>query len=105
MTSARVFDTVRSWVNKMTLIQELTASAGAVAFLMGLLTSDPLWRTVALVLAGSSIAYVIVTLRSKSLPDLESEAPSIINEEMESEIEETRRPGEPEREKAPDSPA
>jgi diguanylate cyclase (GGDEF)-like protein len=105
MTSARVFDTVRSWMNKMTLTQELTASAGAVAFLMGLLTSDPLWRTVALVLAGSSIAYVIVTLRSKSLPDLGSEAPSIIKEEMESEIEETRRPGEPEREKAPDSPA
>lgn len=110
MTSARVVDIVRSWVNKLTLTQELAVSAGAVAFLAGVLTADPLWRVVALLVAGSSIAYVIVTLRSRGLPDLEAEEEPIISEEtgpdmIRPEPEEPNPSSETERENAPDSPA
>ncbi|GJQ19735.1 MAG: hypothetical protein HBSIN02_00900 [Bacteroidia bacterium] len=109
MTSARVVDIVRSWVNKLTLTQELAVSAGAVAFLTSVLTSDPLWRVVAILVGGSSIAYLIVTLRSRGLPDLEAEGEPMISEEtepdMRPEIEEPNSSPEVERENAPDSPA
>lgn len=110
MTSARVFDTVRSWVHKMTLTQELAVSAGVVAFIAGILTSDSLWRVLALLAAGSSIAYVIVTLRSKVLPDLESGDDPIISEEAEPDMSQSGEEDpipqdEPERENVPDMPA
>lgn len=113
MANARVFDTIRSWVNRLTLTQELIASAGVVAFIAGFLTTDPIWRILAFLAAGGSIAYVVVTARAKGLPDLESEpqdSHSVINEEPEPEMpghepDESMVPGEGERENAPDQPA
>lgn len=111
MTNARVFDTIRSWVNRMTLAQELIASAGVVAFIAGFVASDPLWRSLALAIAGGSIAYVVVSTRLRALPDLESEeAYPITNEEPELEMlspdhDDSLSTGDSERSNEPDQPA
>ena len=111
MTNARVFDTIRSWVNRMTLAQELIASAGVVAFIAGLVVSDPFWRFLAFAAAGGSMAYLIVSTRAKSLPDLESEEEHpIMSEEPEPEMsspdyEDFQNAGESERANEPDQPA
>ncbi|MEX2189730.1 MAG: diguanylate cyclase [Bacteroidota bacterium] len=111
MTNARVFDTIRSWVNRMTLAQELIASAGVVAFIAGFVVSDPFWRFLALAAAGGSIAYVVVSTRVRALPDLESEEVyPITNEEPELEMsspdyDDSLNAGESERPNEPDQPA
>ncbi|MEX2116076.1 MAG: diguanylate cyclase [Bacteroidota bacterium] len=111
MTNARVFDTIRSWVNQMTLAQELIASAGVVAFIAGLVVSDPFWRILALAAAGASIAYIVVSTRSRSLPDLESEEEyPTTSEEPEPEMprpdyEDSLSAGESDRANEPDQPA
>jgi diguanylate cyclase (GGDEF)-like protein len=111
MTNARLFDTIRSWVNRLTLTQELIASAGVVAFIAGFAVSDPFWRFLALATAGGSIAFVVVTTRAKGLPDLESEeAQPIMSEEQEPQMpspdyEDSLSAGDSERANEPDQPA
>ncbi len=111
MTNARVFDTIRSWVNRMTLAQEFIASAGVVAFIAGFAISDPLWRSIVLAAAGGSIAYLVVSTRLRALPDLESEESyPITDEEPEPEMsnpehDDPMSAGESERSNEPDQPA
>ncbi|HEX9614452.1 MAG TPA: diguanylate cyclase [Bacteroidota bacterium] len=108
-----MFDTVRSWVNRMTLTQELVVSAGVVAFVAGLVLSAPLWKFLALAVAGSCFAYLLVTLRTKGLPDLESEVENLhptLAEEPETEMsspdmDDLRNSEESDRSNQPDSPA
>lgn len=85
MTDARLFDTVRSWVNRLTFAQELIVLAGVVAFIGGLFIAAPLWKFLALAAGVLALTYVVVTVRLKSLPDLESENESehIPSEEQE----------------------
>lgn len=117
MTDARVFDTVRSWVNRLTLTQEMIVLTGVIVFLAGVMITAPLWKLLAFAFSGSSIAYVVVSVRVRSLPDLESEeeddSQRIITEEQEPEMQspdqsETRPEVRPESDRAfkkPDSPA
>lgn len=73
MIDARVFDTLRSWVNRLTLTQEVVVLAGVIVFFAGLFVTAPFWKLLAFVLSGSSIAYVVVSTRGQGLPDLDSE--------------------------------
>lgn len=73
MTDARVFNTVRSWVNRLTLTQELIVLAGVVLFFAGLFITAPLWKFLAFAAGVCGLAYVVVTVRLKGLPDFESE--------------------------------
>jgi diguanylate cyclase (GGDEF)-like protein len=84
MTDARMVNTVRSWVNRLTFAQELIVLAGVIAFIGGLFIAAPLWKFLALAAGVLALAYVVVTVRLKSLPDLESEdAEQIPSEEQE----------------------
>src|SRR3990170_586904 len=92
MTDARVLNTVRSWVNRLTLTQELIVLAGVIVFLGGLFIVAPLWKFLAFAAGVLALAYVVVTVRLKGLPDLESEdsfgngRESIPSEELESDM-------------------
>ncbi len=72
MTDARVFDTVRSWVNRLTLTQELIVFSGVILFLAGLVVASPLVKILALAAGVLALAYVVITVRLRSLPDLEA---------------------------------
>ncbi|HLE33080.1 MAG TPA: diguanylate cyclase [Bacteroidota bacterium] len=93
MTDARVLNTVRSWVNRLTLTQELIVLAGVIVFLGGLFITAPLWKFVALAAGVMALAYVVVTIRLKSLPDLESEdsLETVPPEEQESDMDDNER--------------
>jgi diguanylate cyclase (GGDEF)-like protein len=73
MTDARVFNTVRSWVNRLTLTQELTVLAGVILFFVAFVVATPLLKIVLFLGSGSCIAFVLVSLKGRSLPDLETE--------------------------------
>jgi len=73
MTDARVLNTMRSWVNRLTLTQELIVLTGVIVFLGGLFIAAPLWKFLAFAAGVLALAYVVVTVRLKALPDLESE--------------------------------
>lgn len=66
MTDARRLNTINSWINSLTLRQELTALAGVILFFVGLVVSSILLKIVVFVAASSSIAYVVVTYRGRS---------------------------------------
>ena len=74
MTDARVFDTVRSWVNRLTLTQELIVLAGVILFFVGFVAAMPLVKVALFLASGSCIAFVVVSLRGRSLPDLSSDS-------------------------------
>ncbi len=64
MTDARLSNIVRSWVDKISLAQELLVLAGVVLFFVGLAAPSSLVRIVAFIASGSAFAYFIVTLRT-----------------------------------------
>jgi diguanylate cyclase (GGDEF)-like protein len=63
MGDARFTSTIRFWIEKLTLVQELILLTGVVLFLIGLITQDPLAKIVALMASGGALAYVIVAVR------------------------------------------
>lgn len=65
MTDARRLDTINSWINSLTLKQELAAFAGVILFFVGLITGSIVLKIVLFILASSSIAFVVVTYRSR----------------------------------------
>jgi diguanylate cyclase (GGDEF)-like protein len=65
MTDARRLNTINSWINSLTLKQELAALAGVILFFVGLATGSIALKIVLFILASSSIAFVVVTYRSK----------------------------------------
>lgn len=65
MTDARRLNTINSWINSLTLRQELAALAGVILFFAGLTTGSIVLKIILFILASSSIAFVVVTLRTK----------------------------------------
>jgi diguanylate cyclase (GGDEF)-like protein len=63
MIDARALSTIRSWFDALTLRQELIVLAGVVLFFVGIGASSLTLKIVAFVLAGSAVAYVVVTVR------------------------------------------
>jgi len=82
-------ETIRSWVNRVPLRQELVAAAGVILFFVGWLVSGSVIMIMAFVLSGSALAYLIVAARRRS-PDEGAEAgrrrSSITEEEQEVEM-------------------
>jgi len=84
MTNSAFLRTFRSWVQKLTLLQELGLLAGVILFFLGMSADAALWKLVFLALAASAIAYVIVTVRSSrtlDIADEDEEGPSPTDEE------------------------
>jgi diguanylate cyclase (GGDEF)-like protein len=74
MTDARRLDTINSWINSLTLKQELAAFAGVILFFIGWATGSIVLKIVLFILASSSIAFVVVTYRSRKNGKNEGEA-------------------------------
>lgn len=69
MTNIGVLRTFRTWVQKLTLFQELGLLMGVILFFFGMSAEDSLWKLVFLGLSASAVAYVIVSIRSGNNPD------------------------------------
>jgi len=53
-------ETIRSWIEKFLLRQELVVLSGVILFLVGLLVEPPIPRFAAFLLSGAAFAYVVV---------------------------------------------
>jgi diguanylate cyclase (GGDEF)-like protein len=73
MTDARRLQTINSWVNSLTLKQELIALAGVVLFFVGILAGALIVKIVSFALASSAIAFVVVTFRQQRMEKTEQE--------------------------------
>ncbi len=84
MTNIAVLRTFRSWVQKLTLMQELGVLAGVILFFMGMSAETALGKLVFLGMAAGSIAAVIVSIRSKRELDIadEDQDPAFSEEEQ-----------------------
>ena len=61
MTDARRLSTIRSWIESMSLAQEVVVLAGVVLFLGALATSSGLWRIILLLVSAAAISYVVLS--------------------------------------------
>ncbi len=87
MIDARALSIIRSWFDALTLRQELIVLAGVVLFFVGIGASALMLKIVAFVLAGSAVAYLVVTVRrprgeaehksSEHIPTTSEEAPDM----------------------------
>jgi diguanylate cyclase (GGDEF)-like protein len=71
-----MFRTIRSWINDLTLIQELIVVAGVILFFVGWFVSGPIVRVLAFGLSGSAFAYIFVTAKRGSTHGWEGEKTS-----------------------------
>lgn len=78
MTDARVLDTIRSWIDKMTLKQELVVLLGVVLFLVGLAVSATFLKLAAFLGSGSLFTYAFFSIRSVVERGEESEIERLI---------------------------
>jgi diguanylate cyclase (GGDEF)-like protein len=74
MTDARRPNTINSWLNLLTLKQELAALAGVILFFTGLAVAATIVKIVLFVLASSAIAYVVVTYWNRNSEEPNGEA-------------------------------
>ncbi|HWP82281.1 MAG TPA: sensor domain-containing diguanylate cyclase [Bacteroidota bacterium] len=80
MTDARVLDTIRSWVDTMSLKQELIVLSGVILFFVGLAVPGPILKVVLFLVSGSLITYVIVGLKAKAEEEEEHELEELIQQ-------------------------
>lgn len=82
-------ETIRSWIERFFLRQELVVLTGVILFLVGLLIAPPILKVVAFLCSGAMFAYVIVIRwRPKSRGQTESDGDetSVTNREQEVEM-------------------
>jgi len=82
-------ETIRSWIEKFFLRQELVVLSGVILFLVGLLIDPPIPRIAAFLLSGAMFAYVVVTRwrpRSKEQTDGDGNETSVTDQEQEPEM-------------------
>jgi diguanylate cyclase (GGDEF)-like protein len=65
MTDARVLDTIRSWVDAMTLKQELIVLSGVILFFVGFILPGAALKVFVFLLASSLITYVVVVTKAR----------------------------------------
>jgi diguanylate cyclase (GGDEF)-like protein len=63
-----MLESIRSWVNRLPLRQELVAAGGVILFFIGWMVTGPVIRILAFAFSGSALAYLIVAARRHS-PD------------------------------------
>lgn len=74
MTDARIFNTIRSSLKKLTFVQELVVLTGVIVFFIGLAVTPAVPKLLMFVLSGSALAYVVLSFWQRSiLPDLGGE--------------------------------
>lgn len=74
MTDARIFNTIRSSLKRLTFVQELIVLAGVIVFFIGLAVTPAVPKLLAFILSGSALAYIVLSLWQRSvLPDLGGE--------------------------------
>ncbi len=71
-----MFKTIRSWINDLTLMQELIVVAGVILFFVGWFVTGPVASVLAFGLSASAFAYILVTTKRGSTPGLEEERAS-----------------------------
>lgn len=69
MTDAPVRNTIRSWIDSLTLTQELIVVAGVIFFFIGIASSTLLLRAIAILTSVGLIAYVMLTMRRRDTQD------------------------------------
>lgn len=75
MTDARIFNTIRSSLKRLTFVQELIVLAGVIVFFIGLAVTPAVPKLLAFILSGSALAYIVLSLWQRSvLPDLGGES-------------------------------
>jgi diguanylate cyclase (GGDEF)-like protein len=80
-------ESIRSWVNRLPLRQELVAAAGVILFFVGWTVSGSVIRILAFALSGSVLAYLIVAARRRTSDEEgETRRHSITAEEQEAEM-------------------
>jgi diguanylate cyclase (GGDEF)-like protein len=80
-------ETIRSWIDRFLLRQELVVLSGVILFLTGLLLASPFLKIVAFLLSGSLFAYVVVTRwRPKEQKRAEGDRSAVISQEQEAEM-------------------
>lgn len=78
MIDARWLNTIRSYVNRITLMQELIVLAGVILFFVGLAAPDIFPKIIALTASVGAFAYIFESLRRQSLRDPREEFDSPI---------------------------
>ncbi|MBM4160200.1 MAG: diguanylate cyclase [Ignavibacteria bacterium] len=84
-----MLETIRSWVNRYSLRQELIAAAGVIFFLVGIVSSNATVKVIALVLCAAAVAYTLVTVwrrRPQVQPAGAEQGSSVTLEEQEPEM-------------------
>jgi diguanylate cyclase (GGDEF)-like protein len=112
MTDARGLTTFRSWIQSLTLVQELSVLAGVFLFFAGLAVDTMLVRVILLAASASAIAYAVVSLRAKrslNIIDPEDLQPEFTDEEPQPPMaklifDDLREPGSVRREEPPMDP-
>jgi diguanylate cyclase (GGDEF)-like protein len=82
-------ETIRSWIEKFFLRQELVVLSGVILFLVGLLIEAPIPRLAAFLLSGAMFAYVVVVRwrpRSRDQADVDGTGISATNQEQKAEM-------------------
>jgi flagellar biosynthesis component FlhA len=80
-------ETIRSWIDRFLLRQELVVLSGVILFLTGLLLVSPFLKIVAFLLSGSLFAYAVVTRwRPKEQKKAGGEKSSVTLQEQEAEM-------------------
>ena len=81
--------TIRSWIDRFLLRQELVVLTGVILFLIGLLVASPFVKIIVFLLSGSMFAYVMVTRwrpRSKEQSKADGQETPDTSEEQEAEM-------------------
>ena len=84
-----MLETIRSWINRFPLRQELIVAVGVILFFVGLLSPASAIRITAFVLCGCALAYALVAARRRRPEESrarQEQRSSTTSEERESEM-------------------